>query len=211
MTPIFTSFFTRGTLYEAEAARLHGTLRKFDLASEMVGIDSRGDWSANTRYTAMHICNMLEKFPLRPVVYLDADAFVHRMPDLFFKTTADVAVYYLPRGEHRQLCNGTAYFAPNENARMVARLYREIVEEGLNPSDEQKNLDVALFRALAIDPKLKIEYLPGSYCFIHDINAHDLKGEIVIEHLQASRERSPGSAAVTNRQKRIKQVEALAK
>lgn len=200
MTPIYTAFFTKGTLYEREAARLVGSLARLGLEHDVVGIDPIGGWVANSRYTATHIVNMMQKHAGRPIVQLDADAYVWRRPELFDAMDADVAYYRLPSG---QLANGTVYLAPTAKAFELAEAYRRITESGRHRTDEQKCLDDALGEVGG----LKVFPLPASYCFIHDINAGDLRGAVVIEHLQASREQGR-SQALDRRRSRIAVVES---
>ena len=111
MAPIFTAFFTAGTLYEREASRLVASLDRHGLERDVRPIVDRGSWRANTGYTAEHLCRVMSDHPRRPVVYLDADAVVWRPPTLFddLEGQCDLAVHYR-RGE--ELLNGTLYLGP---------------------------------------------------------------------------------------------------
>lgn len=184
-SPIYTAFYTAGTLYEREAARLVASLDRLKLERDVRPIVDRGSWRANTGYTAEHLCQVMADHPRRPVVYLDADAVVWRNPILFddLEGRCDVAVHYR---QGRELLNGTLYLAPTDAARQAVERYREYVVRG-NPSNEQAMLANALDD---LSDLVKVERLPAGYCWIHDLMAEDLAaGEaVVIEHLQASRE-----------------------
>ena len=182
-TPVYTCFYTRGTLYELEAARLRKSLDRLGLDHDMVAVDSKGDWVANTRQTATFIYDQLCKYHGCPMVYLDADAFVWSRPILFENLTEDVAVHYR---QGRELLNGTAFFNCTPGARLVAAQYRELITNNPGCVNEQTMLAKAIDD---IGEAATIHRLPASYCWIHDIMRNDLNGEEpVIEHLQASRE-----------------------
>lgn len=204
--PIFTAFYTRGTLYEQEAARLIASLDRLKLPHDVVGVTSMGGWAANSRYTATHVCNMLAKYPDRPVIQLDADAVVLRRPAWFnvcLVTGVDVAAYRLPSGT---IANGTIYFAPTDAARAIAADYAQRIADGHHGHDEQRCFADAL-TAADLAGQARVAWLPASYCYIHDINADDLHGApVVIEHLQASREQAPNSPALETRRRRIVEV-----
>lgn len=206
-TPIYVSFFTRNTLYEKEVQRLAKSVERFGLEHDVRGIESRGDWTANTRYTCRFLRDMMDAHPGRPVVYLDADAYVWQYPGLFEALDCDIAFYRMP--DHGRLANGTLYLAPTEPARKCIGMYAKLVSEGFYPVDEQRCLDKAINDLWLAGVPLRVGKLPASYCYIHDLNADDLRGaSVVIEHLQASREQATGTPALGTRRARIKVAEA---
>lgn len=186
MCPIYTCFYTIGTLYEAEAARLRASLDALSLPHDLQAIPSRGDWTANSRYTARHILEMMNAYPNRPIVQLDADAVVYRRPDLLEDgITCDLATH-LRRG--REMLNGTMYIAPTPAARAVIEVYRDGVDAHPDDTNEQKWLHRATD---LLASAFKWFDLPPSYCFIPDIMASDIGDNLpVIGQMQASRERS---------------------
>ncbi len=201
--PLYTAFYTRNTFYEQEAERLRDSLDKFGLPHDIRPVDSQGDWIANTKLTATHIVTMLKAYPDRPVVQLDADAFIHRRPDLFEDgLDCDVAVHY--RQGH-ELLNGTVYFAPTAGAKMVAEKYLEIIQANPGCANEQTCLDAA---TKELSDLIKLYKLPAGYTFIADIMRNDrAEGEeIVIEHLQASRQ-ARGTGLLESRNRRIAELE----
>lgn len=203
MRPLYTAFYTRGTLYEHEAARLRASLDKFGLEHDIRGIDSRGDWAANAGYTATHVLNMMDAYPKRPIVQLDADAIVWQPPGLFSDLTEqgiDIAVHYR-RGV--EMLNGTMWVAPS--GRKLIERYRDLVAGG-KTSNEQKMLQQAIDEMAG---EIRVYRLPASYCFIFDIMKDDLDGApVIIEHLQASRETNArGSEHLRRRHERVKEID----
>lgn len=208
MAPIYTCFYTAGTLYEEEAARLRESLDALGLPHDLRAIPSRGDWTMNSRYTATHMLNMMDAYPDRPVIQLDADAVVWRMPTLFTPEAMagyDLALHYR-RGT--ELLNGTVYMAPSKAARRTIQRYADLVAAHPQHHNEQWWLKVAIdeLNGEGIGPRLY--HLPPEYCFIPDIMAADVQdaGEVVIAHMQASRQaRSVNSDAIERRNQWIAQ------
>lgn len=208
--PLYTAFFTRGTLYEDEVGRLRDSLDDLALPHDIRGIELLGDWAANARYTATHILAMMDAHPDRPLVQLDADAVVRRRPDLFEdgKLGADLGGHFRRSAE---LLNGTLYVAPTPAARAAIEQYAKGVADHPDDQNEQRWLQAAV-QELAAAGRLRFEALPPSYCFIPDIMAEDLgDGEsVVIAQHQASRERA-ASVARERRRGWIEEHDRLAK
>jgi len=130
---------------------------------------------------------MMDKHHGRPVVYLDADAYVWSRPHLFYEPMlCDIAVHYR---QGKELLNGTLYLPPTPMTRAVVDRYAALVAARPDEHNEQRLLD----EAIRTTPGMLVYRLPASYCWIHDLMADDLAPgeEPVIEHLQASRERFP--------------------
>ena len=187
MIPIFTAFFTRGTLYEQEVARLRKSLDLLELPHDIRGIESLGDWVANTRHTPQHVLNVMDDYPDRPIVQLDADAVVWRRPELFERgMDCDIAAH-VRRGT--EMLNGTLYVAPTTAARKCIELYRD----GIAAHPEHRNEQMWLAAAVReMGDSLRFQNLPPEYCYIPDIMAGDIVDNVdpVVSHMQASRERS---------------------
>lgn len=211
MSPLFTAFYTVGTRYEAEAARLRRSLHRLSLEHQLRPIEDRGDWRSNTHQTARHIAAMMDAHPQRPIVQLDADAVVMKPPELFDELSAgmdyeghgpDIAAHWLKGSE---FLNGTLWLAPTKACRAAIGRYVELCT--LHPTfrDEQQFLRQAIDET----PGLRVCRLPASYCFIHSFSAAEVADEdVVVEHLQASRE-STGSTLLPARRSRIEQLEAV--
>lgn len=197
---IFTAFYTIGTIYESEAARLRRSLDRLGLRHDLHGIQDRGSWKENTHHTATFICEMLDLHD-GPVVYLDADAVVWRQPVMFDDLSAyDLAVHYRKGTE---LLNGTLWLANTPACKRTIRTYRELVSANPQDRNEQQYLAHAIRRTSP-----NVYRLPAGMCFIHDLMKDDLApGEqVFIEHMQASRT-SSGSSLLPNRIKRLQELE----
>lgn len=202
--PIYTAFYTIGTIYEAEAARLRRSLDKFGLPHELVPIADCGSWVANTHRTAPHILAAMERYPDRPIVQLDADAVLWQYPILFdelsLRCQYDIAGHFLNGSE---FLNGTLWLAPSPTARKIIAKYAELCRKNSTFANEQQFLTSAIHQ----NPQVMLYQLPASYCYIHDLNREKLaESEIFIEHLQASRA-SSGSSLLPNRIKRLEEIE----
>lgn len=188
--PLVISFYTRNTDYEKEVERLIFSLKKFSLEYDIEAIDNLGSWQRNTYYKASFIRKMLEKYPGRRILWMDADAVLHSYPVLFDNLDVDLAVCYIDctRYNHPNLGivlnSSVLYFANNERARLLLDSWiqenKKNIESGIL---EQKVLQNLLDGGWK--DKLKIEYLPDSYCQIFDLMAK--QGEPIIELFQASR------------------------
>lgn len=204
MRPLYTAFYTRGTLYEREAARLRGTLDILGLPHDIREVADRGSWEVNTQITCSHVLAMMAEYPDRPIVQLDADAYVWRRPDLFEDgLDCDVACH---RRRGVEVLNGTLYVAPTPAARRVIEAYRDGVVGNPKHANEQHWLQVAIDSA---NCGATIYQLPAGYCWIHDVMRDDLGPgeEVVIEHLQASRE-GRNCHGLPRRKARIAEIEA---
>lgn len=204
MPPIFTAFYTLGTRYEAEAERLRRSLERLGLPYDLRPIPDAGDWRANTHQTAGHILAMMDRHPDRPIVQLDADAVVMRRPELLESLDPaewDLAAHWLNGTE---FLNGTLWIAPTEAARSAVRRYADLCEQNPAFRDEQQFLRQGIDQT----PGIRVHRLPASYCFIHSFNHEQLADEdVVIEHLQASRE-ATNSTLLPARRSRIAELEA---
>ena len=76
-------YYTVNTPYEEEAQNLIRSLNKLGVNHDVIGVKTLGNWQANTRFKAGFMLDMLNKWPNYRLLYVDVDAVVHRMPDLF--------------------------------------------------------------------------------------------------------------------------------
>jgi len=197
---VFVAFYTEGTRYQQEAARLQGSMLRANLRYDVRAVPDLGSWVANTKQTAGFILRMMDTYPDLPLVYLDADAYVWSQPSLFWSMDCDIA-FHRRRGV--ELLNGTLYIAPTAKAREVIATYARLCNEQAEHRNEQALLD----EALKVVAGVRVGELPASYCWIHDIMAKDIGNESpVIEHLQASREVNDTGAFYENRQRRLAEI-----
>jgi len=184
-------YYTVNTPYEQEAQNLLGSLNRLGITHDISGVQSLGNWQANTRFKAEFMLDMLIKHPNHRLLYVDVDAVVHSIPDLFKNYTCDIAVRWQDfRWRQNECLSGTIYMENNERTKRICELWRDInVNEG-NESNrmEQWNLDTVINKMKAEDPNFTYKNLPPEYTMIFD-SMRGMYPNIVpvIEHFQASR------------------------
>jgi len=184
-------YYTVNTPYEEEAQNLLASLNKLGINHDISGVKTLGNWQANTRFKAEFMLDMLIKHPKYRLLYVDVDAIVHRMPDLFKNYKCDIAVRWQDfRWRKNECLSGTIYMENNERTKRICELWRDInVTEG-NASNrmEQWNLDTVINKMKAEDPGFTYKNLPPEYTMIFD-SMRSMYPNIlpVIEHFQASR------------------------
>lgn len=189
--PVIVSFYTEKTGYEKEVKRLMLSIKKFGLEYDIRPIPNLGGWLQNTHHKAVFIKEMLERYQGRPILWMDADVVLHSYPVLFDNLDADIAVCYIDWTRYntcsrndKELNSSVLYISNNE-------LTRRLIDEWVQES--RKNINSRLWDQTILQnlldgewkDKLKVKYLPGSYCQIYDLMAAE--GDPVIELFQASR------------------------
>jgi hypothetical protein len=174
MVPLIVSFFTPA--YEAEAREMEATAREFGLDTDVRAVPSRGDWTLNCGMKPAFIRSMQLEYPDRPIVWLDADARVRRMPDLFTALDCDFAAHWRYASE---LLSGTLYLGPTPAAKALVSAWCEAQAKAPGEWDQK-----TLQRVIESGFPARIERLPAEYTAIFDAGMCD---EPVVEHMQASR------------------------
>lgn len=188
--PIYISFYTAGTLYEPLAKKLEASLTKHGVINFIRPLKNTGSWSRNAHKKAKFILETMDstsnsycEFPA--YIWIDADAIVHKPPDLFRQLIDDgydfAAHFRTWRHAKNELLSGTLFFANNAKARGLIRLW--IKYNKLFPGVWEQ---VNLARALAKTKNVKVFKLPIEYCCIFD-DERRKKIDPAIEHFQASR------------------------
>lgn len=114
---IIISYATRNTGYEGEIKRLEESLIKFELPFEIEFIDTLGSWVKNVHYNHELILKMMEKYPDKDIVSLDADAVVNKYPALFDTIHCDFAAHFHEWKHGRELFCSTMYIANTNKMR----------------------------------------------------------------------------------------------
>ena len=189
MNIIFVAYYTKNSLYEEYAKNLAQSLHQFDLTYRIVGIDDRGNWDRNTHYKPTFLRRMLDELNPVPLVYIDVDSLIHRMPTVFGELatdpTVDIAAYILDhkkfgRTAEPELLSGTLYLANTSNT-------RQIVDDWIQTckSSEQLWDQVALHQVLKSHWYRGFRKLPEQYCVIYDY-MQSVKDSVIVQY-QASR------------------------
>ena len=184
-------YYTVNTPYEQEAQNLIQSLNRLGLEKDIVGVNTLGNWQANTRFKASFMLDMLIKYPNHRLLYVDCDAVLHKMPILFNNYNCDIAVRWQDFKWRKNEClSGTIYMENNHKTQRLCRLWRDInINEG-NASTrmEQWNLDTVITTIKGEDPTFAVKNLPPEYTFIFDSMKHIYPAaDPIIEHFQASR------------------------
>jgi hypothetical protein len=172
-SPLYVSYYTTGTGYEAEAAALMRTLEEHKLPYYVAGVppgsgEERWNWARATQYKAELIRDVQRENPGRPIVWLDADARVVRRPRLFDWIRCHFAAHWF---RNRELVSSTLYFAPGERTR---NLVEKWIERNKRKPDrryaDQRNLRDLVFKS----KDLSVVNLPPEYAWIDAGDGNDL-------------------------------------
>ena len=217
-------FYTLGSQYEQEAARLRTSMRRVGLRCYTYGVHPAGDWDSNVAMKQDFIRNELNLME-GPVLYIDVDAVVHENCEEYFlglaRAGVDFAAHWFqgPAGGYDQNKNddhflsGTMFFGDTPGARALLAAWDEEnkkqIAAGNVQGQGQKNLQTVLDEGRVAG--LNVHRLPGRYCRVFDKPwAYPDDEPNIIEHLIASRENRGESAGKINeaRQIRIQQIDA---
>lgn len=176
--PTVVSYYTTGTPYEDEVKNLQRSLRAFGLPSAIIGVPSRGSWTANTQIKPEVMLKVMDAID-GPILWVDADAMFLGYPSLLVDLDAmcDVAVHY--RQGH-ELLAGTIYMANNERSRSLLVAWIEACH------NDPGTMDQVILEDVIRTSEAKVFNLPPTYTAIFDLMPE--AGEFpIIEHYQASR------------------------
>ena len=181
--PIFVNFYTGDNGYEKYSDKLIKSLKKFNLPYYILEINSKGHkWTQICQQKPYIIIDILNKYPNKNVVWVDADAIIEKKPEIFKKIPKgpkSFGVHYIGGSE---FASGTLFFKNNKISRNIINDWIKVNKKDSNAWDQ-----VTLGRVINSKYK-KHEYkLPKEYCSIFD--RKDYKNiDRVISHWQASRE-----------------------
>ncbi len=184
--PTVVNFYTIDTPYAEKAKRLKASCDKLGVPCVIEGIANQGSWELNCAFKSRFVLRQWRELGT-PVLWLDADAIVHRPPTLLAGNDADFAIHKVDRWE---FASGTAYFNQTPNALRLLERWVEKCVQSPNVWD-QHCLDSA-WEEISCEFPLKTFWLPESYTRIFDrpVNPGE-DSAAVIEHFQASRELKP--------------------
>jgi hypothetical protein len=190
------SFYTLETPYAAEADTLRASLDALGITHySITGCPNRGSWDLNTKWKPMVILKALNDSD-DDVLYVDADATFHAVPDLSFCAGVDLAAHLMDKAFWGQdtskrrysLMSGTLYVGNTDRARELMLLWA--AENKLEPKRwDQQTLETVLkydpMNGSITRKDVAFANLPCQYCAI-DKTMHGID-DAVIRHHQASR------------------------
>ena len=215
-------FYSLGTDYEREAGLLRHSLDRVGMAHDITGFEDRGGWYANTSYKAEFIRDQRQKHR-GPLLYIDVDAFVHGNCNRYFEGLAARGVdfgahwFHGPAKGHDKrkvrdegwwMLSGTLFLGDTDGCRRLLDTWYDMNslfrDRGIMEGGGQKNL---WFLVTCMED-LKVERLPGRYCYVFDKPwAYDPKEPKIIEHTIASRDHRGAVERVTEpRKQRIHEL-----
>lgn len=158
--PIFACFYTIDNGYKVEADRLIESLENYRLPYYVEGILTGGmDWDAITKRKPIFILKVLDLFPNRDVVWIDADAIILAMPTELFNLNADFSCCYKGK-DNEKLHSAVLFYKNNTVARNICQ---DWIQENRKPkkyrTGDQKHLENVIKRT----PDYKPHVLPSSY------------------------------------------------
>jgi hypothetical protein len=185
--PIFVSFYTPENGYKSFSDDLKKSLEKLNIEYDIQPIKNRGDWDANTKAKPEFILKMLERYPNRNVVWIDADAYVLSFPEKIMDLGGgDVDFAFGYRHKKDELISSIMFFRNNENSRKLLKKTQALIETGeKHPYGEQIFFQKAMKSFIGEKGVFTATALPEEYCDILGISTPEKP--TIIEMRQASR------------------------
>jgi hypothetical protein len=186
---LIVGFYTAGTRYEDEAARMAQSISLLELPKHLEEIPPEGSWLAAVRRKPAVLLDLRRR--LRgPLLYVDVDAVVHTDPWPYLRGyQGDVAV----AGHKAQaIISGTILLADTPGA--ILFLEHWIAAQDKDPTAWDQHALQQVVLADGPHP-WRIQYLPPEMCRVFD-RRYNPPVEAVIEHLQASREENASSNSI---------------
>lgn len=171
--PLFVSYFTADTPYEALAADLRASLDRHGLPHRIEPVPSRGSWVANTGLKA-RIVETAWRESDRPVCWIDADAAILRPPAFLMGNPFDTA--FVRRKGWEDL-SGLIYLNKTAAAGRVLAEWVRLCAENPNVWD-QVLLSLAWFRT-ARDTPMASQWLGGGVFRFPRPKIRDLRDRIL--------------------------------
>ncbi|QKF94407.1 glycosyltransferase family 2 [Fadolivirus algeromassiliense] len=187
--PIFTCLYTIDNGYWEYVKKLIESLDKFKLSYYIEGHLTKGrTWNQITKYKPVLLLKVLNKFPNKSVVWVDADSTIEKMPVHFLNIKKDFAVHYI----RDNLGSGVIYF---KNTSVVKNLLSDWINE--NNKDlktwDQEHLENVIKRKY----KDYEEILPKEYLAIFDHPDYKDLDNVIVQW-QASRQLKRGGFVQNN-------------
>lgn len=194
-TFVVVSFFTQG-FYTREAFELLRGCQYFSLPYHFVQVKDEKDWLISSNRKPSFLREMSDMFPNRPILWLDADARVRKLPLNLFHLDVPIAYCEL---EKDLPCDATVYLGVGKQRNVFLDEWAKLVKDdpfGAKLPPEQAAVGAPTqfyferaFQNLGIHPT----HLPLEYCWLYDLSA-DRTGKPakvdvvpVIEQMQANR------------------------
>jgi hypothetical protein len=189
---IFISYYTEGYYKEVINKYLLPSLQKFNLPNQVYNRPNLHDWVKNGKQKFEILYNQLMN-DNKNIVFLDADAEIIRLPELFYQISEDydIGVHYLdwwlfwhnkPNQNKRELLGGTIYINNNEKTK---ELFKNLHEQTKISNEWGQQI---LQKLIEHNHFIKVYNLPIEYCYIKKEGDKFYSSYATILHHQASRQ-----------------------
>jgi len=180
-------FYTDDRLYSEHAKLMKASLERFGLEPYLEKV-SADNWQKIIAFKPEFIQRACEKYSGQPILYIDADAFVHKdIREDFSDISEDIAVHYF---EGKELASGTLFINNTESARSLINEW--VLRMRANPTQWDQKVLQDLVDDWLLKGRLTLKKLGPEYTYIFDLTpkrySHEKLAAPIIEHLQASRE-----------------------
>ena len=123
--PLIVSFYTDDWLYPTHARQLRAECNRLGLDSHIERRPSAGGYLENTCQKPTFLLECLERFQ-RPVLWIDVDGSIRRLPDHFRERGWDMQARRMPPVRPRTWHVGTMYWEPTDVALAFIRRWIEL-------------------------------------------------------------------------------------
>jgi hypothetical protein len=197
---VIVSAYTKRTNYENIIKSLKGDCEKHNIPFSSIGYDPTGSWVENTMLKPKLILQNWDglSYFYKNLIWIDADARIESFPKYFIeldKQQIDFSIFRM--GAFSRVTSGTIFFRLNDKMKEFVTIWNKECLESKERNGDQHCLRNII--AKGIYGKLKVLHkdLPYSYCYVYDDSLRrlskdipKLKGNPVIKHMQASRDRN---------------------
>ena len=197
-------FHTDDPIYRTEANRCIKTIEKRSRKYDLTVIPPQSSWVLNCAVKPRIIIDARRRIR-GPILYIDVDTILHKDPWPYLSLyDGDMAVYVHHNGE---LFSGTIFINDTSGARRLLDKWYHEQKKKMNVWD-QRVLQEIIEQDESNLKQYHVQRLPPNYTFIFDRRYKYIFGDIIIEHLQASREQKikKNKKGLKRRKLRISQI-----
>jgi len=176
--PIFVNFYTGDNGYDEQVAKLISSLRKWKLPYYIIDIDSLGHrWEYICQLKPVFILKVMDLYPDKNIVWIDADAIILKPPELFTHIDQPISVHYF---DNHELGTGTVYLKNNKKA-------KTILGEWIDEQKKDKTIwDQKALQKVMRNHQTDVYPLPKEYIAIFDKKGYAELDMVIVQN-QASR------------------------
>lgn len=165
---LFISYYTEGYYEKIINKYLLPSLQKFNLNWYIQNFPNLHSWELNGKYKTSFILERMNSTN-KDIVFLDADAEILKIPDLFNNITEDIGIHYLDWWKfwHNNDCQnkfetltGTIYIKNSYKTRCFINEWNNVNQKSIQWAQK-------LFPSVLSDyPEITVHNLPIEYCQI---------------------------------------------